>query len=97
MTKLKLNPIQKTRLAIRRAFAKTNMARITYKKKSDNTKGSYLIDMNFIEEFGDTFNTYSYATSVKGGGIRTFYKNRNEKIKLVNPKKALAKLKELHF
>ena len=95
--KLKLNPIQRTRLAIRRAFAKTNMARITYKKKSDNTKGSYLIDMNFIEEFGDTFNTYSYATSVKGGGIRTFYKNRIENIKLVNPKKALAKLEELPF
>ena len=94
---MKLNPIQKTRLAIRRAFAKTNMARITYKKKSDNTKGSYLIDMNFIEEFGDTFNTYSYATSVKGGGIRTFYKNRIENIKLVNPKKALAKLEELPF
>ena len=93
MTKLKLNPIQKTRLAIRRAFAKTNMARITYKKKSDNTIGSYLIDMNFIEEFGDTFNTYSYATNVKGGGIRTFYKDRIEQIKLVNPKKALAKLK----
>ena len=93
MTKRKLNPIQKTRLAIRRAFAKTNMARITYKKKSDNTKGSYLIDMNFIEEFGDTFNTYSYATNVKGGGIRTFYKDRIEQIKLVNPKKALAKLK----
>ena len=97
MTKLKLNPIQKTRLAIRRAFAKTNMARITYKKKSDNTKGSYLIDMNFIEEFGDTFNTYSYATNVKGGGIRTFYKNRIEQIKLVNPRKALAKLKSLPF
>ena len=94
---MKLNPIQKTRLAIRRAFAKTNMARITYKKKSDNTKGSYLIDMNFIEEFGDTFNTYSYATSVKGGGIRTFYKNRIENIKLVNPKKALAKVEELPF
>ena len=94
---MKLNPIQKTRLAIRRAFAKTNMARITYKKKSDNTKGSYLIDMNFIEEFGDTFNTYSYATSVKGGGIRTFYKNRIENIKLVNPKKALAKLEDLPF
>ena len=91
--KLKLNPIQKTRLAIRRAFAKTNMAPITYKKKSDNTKSSYLIDMNFIEEFGDTFNTYSYATNVKGGGIRTFYKDRIEQIKLVNPKKALAKLK----
>ena len=90
---MKLNPIQKTRLAIRRAFAKKNMARIEYKKKSDNTQGSYLIDMNFIEEFGDTFNTYSYATNVKGGGIRTFYKDRIEQIKLVNPKKALAKLK----
>ena len=83
MNKLKLNPIQKIRLAVRRAFAKTNMARITYKKKSDNTKGSYLIDMNFIEEFGDTFNTYSYATGFKNGGIRTFYKNRISKIKLV--------------
>jgi len=93
MTKLKLNTIQRTRLAVRRAFAKTNMARITYKKKSDNTKGSYLIDMNFIEDFGNTFNTYSYATNVKGGGIRTFYKDRIEQIKLVNPKKALAKLK----
>ena len=49
---MKLNPIQKTRLAIRRAFAKDNMATIRYKKKSDNTTGSYLIDMNFIEDFG---------------------------------------------
>ena len=94
---MKLNPIQKTRLAIRRAFAKKNMARIEYKKKSDNTQSSYFIDMNFIEDEGDTFNTYSYATSVKGGGIRTFYKNRIENIKLVNPKKALAKLEELPF
>ena len=97
MTKLKLNPIQKTRLAIRRAFAKTNMARIVYNKKSDNTKSSYLIDMNFIEEHKDTFNTYSYATNVKGGGIRTFYKDRIEQIKLVNPRKALARLKPLPF
>ena len=80
---MKLNPIQKTRLAIRRAFAKTNMARITYKKKSDNTQGSYFIDMNFIEDEGDTFNTYSYATGFKNGGIRTFYKDRISKVKLV--------------
>ena len=83
MTKLKLNPIQKTRLAIRRAFAKKNMARIEYKKKSDNTQGSYFIDMNFIEDEGDTFNTYSYATGFKNGGIRTFYKDRISKVKLV--------------
>ena len=53
--------------------------------------------MNFIEEHKDTFNTYSYATNVKGGGIRTFYKDRIEQIKLVNPRKALAKLKPLPF
>ena len=80
---MKLNPIQKTRLAIRRAFAKKNMARIEYKKKSDNTQGSYFIDMNFIEDEGDTFNTYSYATGFKNGGIRTFYKDRISKVKLV--------------
>ena len=80
---MKLNPIQKTRLAIRRAFAKKNMARITYKKKSDNTRGSYFIDMNFIEDEGRTFNTYSYATGFKNGGIRTFYKDRISKVKLV--------------
>jgi len=80
---MKLNPIQKTRLAIRRAFAKRNMARIEYKKKSDNTKNTYFIDMNFIEDDGYTFNTYSYATGYKSGGIRTFYKSRIEKIRLV--------------
>ena len=80
---MKLNPIQKTRLAIRRAFAKKNMARIEYKKKSDNTQSSYFIDMNFIEDEGDTFNTYSYATGFKNGGIRTFYKDRISKVKLV--------------
>ena len=83
MNKLKLNPIQKIRLAVRRAFAKKNMARIEYKKKSDNTQGSYFIDMNFIEDEGDTFNTYSYATGFKNGGIRTFYKNRISQVKLV--------------
>lgn len=80
---MKLNPIQKTRLAIRRAFAKKNMARITYKKKTDNTQGSYFIDMNFIEDEGRTFNTYSYATGFKNGGIRTFYKDRISEVKLV--------------
>ena len=80
---MKLNAIQKTRLAIRRAFAKSNMAEIIYHKKSDDTVGSYIIDMNFIEDFGDKFNTYSYATGFKNGGVRSFYKNRIEKIKLV--------------
>ena len=80
---MKLNLIQKTRLAIRRAFAKKNMARITYKKKSDNTQGSYFIDMNFIEDEGRTFNTYSYATGFKNGGIRTFYKDRISQVKLI--------------
>jgi predicted DNA-binding transcriptional regulator YafY len=83
MSKLKLNLIQKTRLAIRRAFAKDNMATIRYNKKSDNTTSSYLIDMNFIEDFGQSFNTYSYATSSKQGGIRTFYKDRIKDLKLV--------------
>jgi|TARA_B110000211_G_C13854671_1_gene453744 predicted DNA-binding transcriptional regulator YafY len=80
---MKLSPIQKTRLAIRRAFAKENMATIRYNKKSDNTTGDYLIDMNFIEDFGKTFNTYSYATSAKQGGIRTFYKDRISYVELV--------------
>jgi hypothetical protein len=79
---MKLNAIQKTRLAIRRAFAKRNMAQIRYKKKSDNTFGSYIIDMNFIEDQGASFNTYSYATGLKNGGIRTFYKHRIESVKL---------------
>ena len=83
MTKLKLNPIQKVRLAVRRAFAKKNMARIVYNKKSDNTTKPYFMDMNFIEDEGDTFNTYSYATGFKNGGIRTFYKNRISRIKLI--------------
>lgn len=80
---MKLSPIQKTRLAIRRAFAKENMATIRYNKKTDNTTGDYLIDMNFIEDFGKTFNTYSYATSAKQGGIRTFYKDRISYVELV--------------
>ena len=80
---MKLNLIQKIRLAVRRAFASDNMATIRYKKKSDNTIGSYLIDMNFIEDFGRSFNTYSYATSSKQGGIRTFYKDRISEVKLV--------------
>jgi|TARA_R110002167_G_scaffold260694_2_gene467144 predicted DNA-binding transcriptional regulator YafY len=80
---MKLSPIQKTRLAIRRAFAKENMATIRYNKKSDDTTGDYLIDMNFIEDFGKTFNTYSYATSAKQGGIRTFYKDRISYVELV--------------
>ena len=79
---MKLNPIQKTRLAIRRAFAKKNMARIHYTKKSDNSTSPYFIDMNFIEDNGKTFNTYSYATGFKNGGIRTFYKDRIKSIKL---------------
>ena len=83
MTKLKLNPIQKVRLAVRRAFAKKNMARIVYNKKSDNATNPYFIDMNFIEDEGDTFNTYSYATGFKNGGIRTFYKNRISRLKLI--------------
>lgn len=89
--KLKLNAIQLARLAIRRAFAKENLAEITYTKKSDETKGSYIIDMNFVEDLGEMFNTYTFATSSKQGshwvhkhgGIRSFYKNRIEKIKLV--------------
>jgi hypothetical protein len=39
--------------------------------------------MNFIEDEGKTFNTYSYATGFKNGGIRTFYKDRISKVKLV--------------
>jgi predicted DNA-binding transcriptional regulator YafY len=80
---LKLNLIQKIRLAVRRAFASDNMASITYTKKSDGLTSKYLIDMNFIEDFGQMFNTYSYATDAKQGGIRTFYKDRISEIKLV--------------
>ena len=80
---MKLNPIQKTRLAIRRAFAKKNMARIVYNKKSDNTTNRYFIDMNFIEDFGDMFNTYSFASSFKNGGVRSFYKSRVVEFKLI--------------
>ena len=83
MTKLKLNPIQKVRLAVRRAFAKKNIALIVYNKNSDNTTNPYFIDMNFIEDEGRTFNTYSYATGFKNGGIRTFYKDRISQVKLI--------------
>jgi hypothetical protein len=38
--------------------------------------------MNFIEDQGASFNTYSYATGLKNGGIRTFYKHRIESVKL---------------
>lgn len=80
---LKLNPIQKARLAYRRAFAKENLASIKYTKKSNGQTESFLIDMNFIEDLGQRFNTYSFATSTHSGGIRSFYKNRIKKIKLV--------------
>ena len=41
------------------------------------------VDDGNCEDEGETFNTYSYATGFKNGGIRTFYKNRISKIKLV--------------
>lgn len=80
---LKLNLIQKIRLAVRRAFDKKNMAKIVYQKKSDNNLGTYYIDMNFIEDFGDMFNTYSFASSFNEGGIRSFYKQRIVELELV--------------
>jgi len=80
---LKLNLIQKIRLAVRRAFDKKNMAKIVYKKKSDNNLGTYYIDMNFIEDFGDMFNTYSFASSFNEGGIRSFYKQRIVELQLI--------------
>ena len=80
---LKLNLIQKIRLAVRRAFDKKNMAKIVYKKKSDNNLGIYYIDMNFIEDLGDMFNTYSFASSFNEGGIRSFYKKRIVELDLI--------------
>lgn len=80
---LKLNLIQKIRLAVRRAFDKKNMAKIVYQKKSDGNLGTYFIDMNFIEDFGDMFNTYSFASSFNEGGIRSFYKQRIVELELV--------------
>lgn len=80
---LKLNAIDKARLAYRRAFAKENLASITYNKKSNGQTESFLIDMNFIEDLGERFNTYAFATSTHSGGIRSFYKNRIQKFKLV--------------
>ena len=80
---MKLSLIQKTRLAFRRAFAFKNMAKIVYQKKSDGNLGTYFIDMNFIEDFGDLFNTYSFASSFNDGGIRSFYKSRIKEFKLV--------------
>ena len=46
---MKLNLIQKIRLAFRRAFERKNMAKIVYQKKSDGNLGTYFIDMNFID------------------------------------------------
>ena len=80
---MKHNLITKIRLAFRRAFERKNMAKITYKKKSDGSLGTYFIDMNFIEDFGDMFNTYSFASSFKNGGVRSFYKSRIKSFKLV--------------
>ena len=80
---MKLNLIQKIRLAFRRAFERKNMAKIVYLKKSSNDLGTYFIDMNFIEDFGDMFNTYSSASSFNEGGIRSFYKSRIKDFKLV--------------
>ena len=49
---MKLNLIQKIRLAFRRAFERKNMAKIVYSKKtSQGELGTYYIDMNFIEDF----------------------------------------------
>jgi len=79
---MKLNTMQKIRLAYRRAFDKKNIAKVSYKKKSDDQVGSYFIDMNFIEDNGSTFNTYSFASGAKYGGIRTFYKDRIQKLEL---------------
>tara|TARA_R100000426_G_scaffold71227_1_gene49531 strand:- start:688 stop:867 length:180 start_codon:yes stop_codon:yes gene_type:complete len=59
------------------------MAKIIYKKKSDGNLGTYFIDMNFIEDFGDMFNTYSFASSFKNGGVRSFYKSRVVEFKLI--------------
>ena len=80
---MKLNLIQKIRLAFRRAFERKNMAKIVYQKKSDGNLGTYFIDMNFIEDFGDLFNTYSFASSFNDGGIRSFYKSRIKEFKIV--------------
>ena len=80
---MKLNLIQQIRLAFRRAFGTKNMAKIVYKKKSDGDLGTYYIDMNFIEDFGYMFNTYSFASSFKDGGIRSFHKARIQDLKLV--------------
>ena len=80
---MKLNLIQKIRLAFRRAFQRKNMAKIVYQKKSNNDIGTYYIDMNFIEDFGYMFNTYSFASSFKDGGVRSFYKSRVVEFKLI--------------
>ncbi len=80
---MKHNLITKLRLAFRRAFERKNMAKIIYKKKSDGNLGTYFIDMNFIEDFGDMFNTYSFASSFKNGGVRSFYKSRVVEFKLI--------------
>ena len=81
---MKLNIFQKIRLAFRRAFERKNMAKIVYSKKTqDGELGTYYIDMNFIEDFGDMFNTYSFASSFKDGGVRSFYKSRIKDFKLI--------------
>ena len=80
---MKLNLIQKIRLAFRRAFQRKNMAKIVYQKKSNNDICNYYIDMNFIEDFGYMFNTYSFASSFKDGGVRSFHKDRIKDLKLV--------------
>ena len=78
---MKLNLIQKIRLAFRRAFQRKNIAKIVYQKKSNNDIGTYYIDMNFIEDFGYMFNTYSFASSFKDGGDRSFHNDRIKDLK----------------
>ena len=81
---MKLNVIQKIRLAYRRALEKPNFARVVYNRKKDGKDGVYLIDMNFIEQDENSFNTYGYAEYGNKGSIRTFYKGRIKSVSLMN-------------
>ena len=36
-----------------------------------------------VEDFGDMFNTYSFASSFNEGGIRSFYKQRIVELQLI--------------
>jgi len=80
---MKIKATDKIRIAIRKALGIENVLKIEYKRKSDNSVGTYLVSANFIEQNAERFNTYSFATSANQGGIRSFVKKNVKKVTLV--------------